>query len=174
MFVSDDFSNWPELLWPLLPLLPLSLRLVSLTLRRFLRLFFLSSDIELLEWSRNGQSGLIVRLVTQWPVWPLTDVGPGRVLHHLPMMTLAKLSSGAGLGSGIISPGRFSRQGQVFITRLAENITTLDMITRHQMTRGQGLMTRKHGTCHAGIVRYYHFFCLRKLADCSNQTMDDG
>ena len=43
-----------------------------------------------------------------------------RVLHHLPMMTLAKLSSGAGLGSSIISPGRFSRQGQVFITRLAE------------------------------------------------------
>ena len=32
-----------------------------------------------------------------------------RVLHHLPMMTLAKLSSGAGLGSSIISPGRFSR-----------------------------------------------------------------
>ena len=89
-------------------------------------------------------------------------------------MTLAKLSSGAGLGSGIISPGRFSRQGQVFITRLAENITTLDMITRHQMTRGQGLMTRKHETCHAGFVRYYHFFCFRQHGDCNNQTMDDG
>ena len=157
------------MLCPLLPLLPLSLRLVWLTLRRFLRrLFFLSSDMELLE--QRMVSPVSLCGSGQWPVWPLTRA---RVLHHLPMMTLAKLSSRAGLGSRIISPGRFSRQGQVFITRLAENITTLDMITRHQMTRGQGLMTRKHETRSRWVCQMWSIlFLLPVQRDSNNKQVD--
>ena len=61
------FNNRPEMLCPLLPLLPLSLRLVWLTLRRFLRrLFFLSSDMELLE--QRMVSPVSLCGSGQWPV----------------------------------------------------------------------------------------------------------
>ena len=96
--IPDYCHHSPERLWPLLPLLPLSWRLLLL----FLRLFFLSRDIELLEQS------YMVTWVSLWLLtmagWPGSSVG--RVLHHLPMMTLAsmKLSSG-----GVLGPGWFSR-----------------------------------------------------------------
>ena len=67
--IPDHCHHSPERLWPLLPLLPLSWRLLLL----FLRLFFLSRDIELLEQS------YMVTWVSLWLVtmagWPRSSVG---------------------------------------------------------------------------------------------------